>query len=63
MKTALQTFQYWKKNFWRLESWLTENAKFSAVKNLHKHFIIFDESSAQEAFNSFYYQVSQNLQR
>lgn len=45
----MQTFKYWRKNFRRLESQVTEDANFSAVKNLHKHFIIFNVNATQKS--------------
>lgn len=58
MQTTLQTFKYWRKYFRRLESPVTEDANFLAVKNLHKHFMIFDVNSAQKVFNFLsYYQM------
>lgn len=62
MQTTSQTFKYWRKYFRRLESPVTQDAKFSAVKNLHKHFIIFDVNSAQKAFSSLScYQMWQDI--
>lgn len=55
MQTTLQSFKQWRKNFWRLESRVTEQVSFFAVTNLHKHFVIFNDKSAQEALNSFFF--------
>lgn len=61
MQTSLQTFKYWRKNFRRLESQVTEDANFSAVKNLHKYFIIVNVNSAQKTLLPFYDQVWQDF--
>lgn len=53
MQTTLQTFKYGRKNFRRPESRVTEDGNISAVKNLHKYFIIFNVNAAWKALIPF----------